>query len=156
MPAEIAADLSDLFRPVSPGGTTSGGACDDGQVQRTARVRFRHHAALAVAALIALISAVPLLAGSPYLGVVLLVPLAVAVWAWRAGTDADRAGLTVRALLGSRRVPWSQVDAIATGPGRRVTATLVDGKSLALTAVTPADVPRLVAASGTRPATSSQ
>ncbi|HET6212875.1 MAG TPA: PH domain-containing protein [Micromonosporaceae bacterium] len=112
------------------------------------RVRFRHHSALAVAALIVLVSGVPLATAAPYLWMVLLVPLAVAVWAWRSGTDADASGLRVRALIGDRRLPWSQVDAIVPTARGRVAVRLVDGGSVALTAVTAADLPRLIAASG--------
>ncbi len=122
-----------------------------GGVQTAARVRFRHHAALAVAAVITLVAAVPLVAAAPLLTPILLIPIAVAAWAWRSGTDADGSGVRVRALFGQRRFGWPQVAAIAPVPGRRVVATLTDGHSVLLTAVTPADIPRLLAASGQPP-----
>ena len=109
---------------------------------------FRYPAAIAIAALVAAIAAVPLAASQPYLAPILLVPLAVAGWAWRAGTDADAAGVRVRALLGQRRVPWSRISGLVPAGRRRVAATLTDGSHLVLPAVTPADLPRLVAASG--------
>jgi len=112
------------------------------------RVTFRHNAALAVAAVIAIVAGVPLVAAAPLLTPVLLVPLAVAIWAWRSGTDASPAGVRVRALLGDRLIGWPQIAAIAPVPPRKVVATLVDGSAVPLTAVTPADIPRLVAASG--------
>ena len=76
-------------------------------------LRFRHSSALAVAGVIAAIAAVPMLAASPWFALVLLVPLAVALWAWRAGTDADADGLRVRAAFGSSRVRWRDVSALA-------------------------------------------
>jgi hypothetical protein len=118
------------------------------RVRSPETVRFRHHQAILVAAIIALIGAVPLVNGSPYLAPILLIPLAVAVWAWRAGTDADRQGVRVRALFGHRDVPWSSIAELAADPRGRVLARRHDGTVVPLTAVTRDDLPRLVAASG--------
>lgn len=95
-----------------------------------------------------LISGFPLAAAAPWLAPLLLVPLALSVWAWRAGTDADTDGLRVQALFGSRRLPWDRIAQLAPVEERRVAAVLTDGSSVLLTAVSPADLPRLVAASG--------
>lgn len=111
------------------------------------QTRFRYNAALAIAGAIALIGAIPLLAESPLFAPILLVPLAVAVWGWRAGTDVDANGIAVRALLGTRRWRWEQVDALVP-QGRRVLARLVDGGFVTLSGVAPRDLPRLVEASG--------
>ncbi|HEX2355125.1 MAG TPA: PH domain-containing protein [Micromonosporaceae bacterium] len=111
-------------------------------------VRFRHHQAILVAAIIAFIGAIPLVNGAPYLVPVLLIPVAVAAWAWRAGTDADRDGVRVRALFGSRDVPWSAIAELGADPRGRVLARRHDGTVVPLTAVTRGDLPRLVAASG--------
>ena len=67
------------------------------------RVRFRHHSGLAIAGLVAFFGAIPVASYRWYLAPILLVPAAVAIWGWRAGTDADEHGLTVRALVGRRR-----------------------------------------------------
>lgn len=119
-----------------------------GSVRRAGRVRFRHNAALAVAAVVALVGGIPLAAAAPWLAPILLVPLAVAVWAWRAGTDADADGLRVTALFGGRRLPWTRIAQLVPADRGRVAAVLTDGTVVPLTAVTPADLPRLVAASG--------
>lgn len=113
---------------------------------RTAR--FRHPAALAVAAFITLVGAIPLAAQSWGYTPILAVPLAFTLWAWRAGTDADADGVVVRALLGNRRIPWSEIAALIPDGDRRVRAGLVSGGVIRLPAVTAADLPRLVAASG--------
>ena len=113
------------------------------------RVRFRHHSGIAIAGLVAVFGAIPLASVGWYLTPILLVPAAVAIWGWRAGTDADEDGVTVRALLGQRRLPWSRIAAFAPVGQRRVVAVLDGGGSVRLTAVTPADLPKLVAASGT-------
>lgn len=112
--------------------------------------RFRQSPALAVAAVVALIGSVPLASYRWYLAPVALVPLAVGVWAWRAGTDVGPDSLVVRALLGRRRIPWTEVAGLAPA-GRRVHAVLTDGASVPLPAVRPEDLPRLVAAGGRTP-----
>lgn len=107
-------------------------------------IRFRPHGAVAIAGLVALIGAVPLAsAGWPYLPV-LLVPLVVVVWALRAGTDAGPEGLRVRALLGERRIGWSEVSELGADRRGRVLARLTDGQVVPLTAVRDRDLPRLV------------
>jgi len=110
--------------------------------------RFRLNAAAAVAAVITLIGAVPLATASWYLMPILLIPAVVAVWAWRSGTDADADGVTIRALLGSRRVPWSGIEALAPDERGRVYARLTRGSAVRLTAVSATDLPRLLAVSG--------
>lgn len=110
--------------------------------------RFRHPQAILVAAVIGFVGALPLATVRWYLVPVLLVPLAVAVWAYRAGTDADRAGIRIRALLGNRRIAWSQIRELAADQKGRAKALLYDGHAVALPAVRAGDLPRLVAASG--------
>ncbi|MEJ3744273.1 PH domain-containing protein [Actinomycetes bacterium KLBMP 9797] len=112
-------------------------------------VRFRPHGAIAIAALVALIGAVPLATASWYLAPVLLVPAAVALWAWRAGTDADRDGLRVRALLGQRTIPWHAVSELGGDDRGRALARLTNGQVVPLTAVRTKDIPRLTAAAPT-------
>ncbi len=116
---------------------------------RTTRptVRFRRSASLAVAAGIATVGAIPLLAESLWFLPVLLVPIAIAVWAWRAGTDVNGAGFTVRALLGSRRVPWAAVDGLVSQDGT-VQARLANGHFVKLDAVRPADLEKITAMAG--------
>ena len=111
------------------------------------QLRFRYNAALAIAGVIATIGAVSLLGASLWFAPVLLIPLAVTIWAWRAGTDVDERGLVVRALLAKRGIPWTQVDALVPEQ-RRVHARLANGNLVTLPGVTRGDLPRLVEASG--------
>jgi hypothetical protein len=111
-------------------------------------IRFRRSSAITVAAVITLLAGVSLFRWAPpYAAVLLLIPLGVAVWSWRSGTDADGAGLTVRAAVGRRRIPWSEVAGVITEDGQ-VSAQLTSGRAITLPAVGPADVGRLIAASG--------
>ncbi|WFE49925.1 PH domain-containing protein [Micromonospora sp. WMMD1155] len=111
-------------------------------------VRFRHNQAILAAAIIAFIGALPLASARSYLLPVLLVPLAVGAWAWRAGTDADATGLRVRALAGQRRIAWDQVIELVTDERGRAVARLDDGQQVTLPAVRGTDLPRLVAVTG--------
>ena len=111
------------------------------------QIRFRYNAALSIAGVVATIGAVPLLGASPLFAPVLLLPLSVAVWGWRAGTDVDEQGVVVRALLAKRRIQWTQIDALVP-ERRRVQARLANGRVINLPAVSPPDLDRLVAASG--------
>lgn len=110
-------------------------------------VKFRHNAAIVIAGLVALFGAVPVATVRWYLSPILLVPLAVMIWGWRAGTDANRDGLSIRAMFGATRVPWERISGFVPVE-RRVVAMLDGGDSVTLPAVSPADLPRLVAASG--------
>lgn len=129
------------------------------------RVRFRPHQAILVAAVIAFIGAIPVVFGPElpsdpatdpagadtvrwWALPLLLIPVAVFVWALRAGTDADGDGLRLRAMFGSRRVPWSAVRELAADDRGRAVALLDSGHAVALPQVRAADLPRLVAASG--------
>lgn len=128
------------------------------------RTRFRHNISICIAGIVAFLGAIPLATAGfgthrstppPWaypLLVILIIPLAVAVWGARAGTDADVGGLRLRALVGSRRLPWSRISALVP-QGRQVLAVLTDGHSIVLPAVTRDDLPRLIAASGQQLAT---
>lgn len=111
-------------------------------------IRFRHSQAILVAAFVAFIGALPIAGARWYLTPVLLVPLAIGVWAWRAGTDANPSGLRIRALVGQRHIPWSDVVELAADARGRAIALLRDGRAVTLPAVRAADLPRLVAATG--------
>jgi hypothetical protein len=111
------------------------------------QIKFRHNAAISIAGLVAFFAAIPLATARWYLAPILLIPLAVGFWGWRAGTDVDRSGVSVRALFGRRRLPWHQITGFAH-VNRRVRAMLAGGTAVPLPAVTPADLPKLVAASG--------
>nr|WP_240947576.1 PH domain-containing protein [Planosporangium mesophilum] len=108
-----------------------------------ARVRlkkFRHNAAITVAAVVAFFGAVPLATSRAYLLPIALVPILVGVWGWRAGTDVESAGLRIRALFGSRLVPWSHITALVPADRRRTYAVLTTGRQVRLPAVGAAEL----------------
>jgi hypothetical protein len=106
-------------------------------------LRFRPHGAVAIAGLIALIGAIPLASAGWYYLPVLVVPLVVVVWALRAGTDVGPDGLRVRALIGARRIEWSEVSELGADRRGRALARLTNGQVVPLTSVRDRDLPRL-------------
>jgi hypothetical protein len=114
-------------------------------------LRFRQNGAVLVAVMIAFVGFIPLAGASWVLAPLIVVPLAVGVWAWRSGTDVDDAGLRVRALLGTRAVAWSRVVELAADPRGRVSALLNDGHVIRLTAVRATDLPAVLRVSGQQP-----
>ena len=113
-------------------------------------LRVRRSGALVIAALIALVGTVPFAGARWELAPILIIPLLVLVWAWRAGTDVYRDRLKVRALFGSTTVPWARVDQLATDRGGRVSALLDNGNVIGLTGVTRENIDTVVAAGGQR------
>jgi len=111
-------------------------------------LRVRKSGALLVAALIALVGAVPLASLRWELTPVLLIPLAAVIWAWRAGTDVFPDRLTVRALFGSTDIRWSRIAEMAPDARGRVAALLDNGNVIRLTGVTRANLPAVLAAGG--------
>ncbi len=111
-------------------------------------LRVRRSGALLLAALIALIGAVPLASLRWELTPVLLIPLAALLWAWRAGTDVFPDRLRVRALFGSTEIAWSRVAELAPDARGRVAALLDNGNVIRLTGVTRANLPAVLAAGG--------
>jgi hypothetical protein len=108
-------------------------------------LRFRHNAALTVAAVVVMLSLISVLTWAPILLVLEVIPLAVALWSWRAGTDVTADGLTVRAVLGRRHLPWTDVSGLVTDDHGRVSAQLTSGRAVRLPAVSRADLPKLTA-----------
>ncbi|TFV46846.1 PH domain-containing protein [Blastococcus sp. TF02A-35] len=94
--------------------------------------------------------ALPLATTVPGLQVLLLVPLVLTVWVLRTGLDITGEGLTVRALVGSRHVPWAEVAGIRVGPKGDLWLVRTAGTELRLPVVRARDLPRLADASGGR------
>lgn len=78
----------------------------------------------------------------------LLIPLAAAVFVLRCRTRVDSDGIRVRALLGERRLPWAQLRGLSVSE-RSVYAVCVDG-SVRLPCVRVGNLHALAAASGGR------
>jgi hypothetical protein len=110
---------------------------------------FRASPLTVLVALAIAVCATPVAFGAPFLWLVYLVPIGIILWTLRVRTIADPEALTVRRVVGGRRVPWSQISSLRLGD-RRVSAVLNDGGELPLPAVHVRDLPQLAAASGGR------
>ena len=111
-------------------------------------LRVRKSGAVLVAALIAFVGAVPLAGARWELTPILLVPVVVGIWAWRAGTDVFPDRLKVRALVGSTVIPWARVAELAPDSRNRIAALLDNGNVIRLTGVTTANLPAVLKAAG--------
>jgi hypothetical protein len=117
-------------------------------VRRKPLLRVRKTGALLVAAVIAFVGAVPLAGAGWEWAPVLLIPIAVFVWAWRAGTDVYADELRVKALFGRTSVPWERITELAPDPRGQVSALLDNGHVIRLTAVTRDNLPRVLSVAG--------
>lgn len=115
-------------------------------------VRVRRSGALLVAALIAFVGALPIAGLRWAWAPILLVPLVVGVYAWRAGTDVFPDFLRVRAMVGSTVVPFDRVVEFAPNERRQVAALLDNGHMIKLTGVNRDNLPDVLRAAGRAPA----
>jgi hypothetical protein len=76
----------------------------------------------------------------------LLLPIAVAFYIARTATTVNSSGITVRALLGSRTLPWSELRGLSVNE-RSVYAVCLDG-AVRLPCVRVADLSTVAAVSG--------
>jgi hypothetical protein len=113
-----------------------------------ARLRMNRTALFPVA-LLALCT-VPLAFAAPWTPVLLLVPLAVALWVLRVGVDIADDGLTMRSLAGERRIPWSEVAGIRVAPRGDLWLVTTHGTEIRLPVMRARDLPALAALSGGR------
>src|SRR4051812_4012245 len=98
--------------------------------------------ALFPVALLALCT-IPLAFAAAWTPVLLLIPLAVALWVLRAGVDIDEDGLTARSLAGQRQVPWQEVAGIRVGRRGDLWLVTTRGTELRLPVMRARDLPRL-------------
>ncbi len=88
---------------------------------------------------------VTVLVQHPIAAIAYVVPIAAAVFVLRAATIVDAGGLTVRALVGQRRISWTSVRGLSV-TGRNVYAVTDEG-SIRLPCVRIADLAAVAAAS---------
>jgi hypothetical protein len=112
------------------------------------RLRMSRTAMLPVVLLF--LCVIPLAFAATWTLVFLLIPLAAAAWVLRAGIDLDDEAVTVRSVVGSRRVPWSRVAGIRIGRRRELWLVTVAGTEVRLPTLRARDLPRLSALSGGR------
>jgi len=92
---------------------------------------------------------IPVLAWPPS-APLLVIPVLLSALIVRLRTVADESGVTVRTLLGSRTLPWKEIDGLRFYKGSWARARLKDGTEVRLPAVTFATLPQLTEASSGR------
>ena len=80
----------------------------------------------------------------------LLVPGAITAWVVRVGVDIDDGGLTVRSMLGQRRVPWNRLAGIRVAPRGELWLVTTEGTQVRMPVLRARDLPRLADLSGGR------
>ena len=123
------------------------------------RLRVRRSAAITGAAFVAWLAVTPLslalIVERPLWGafstatgfLILLVPVAVSMWAWRSGVDVTSEGIAVRGLFTSRTIAWKHIDGFATG-NEGVAAILDDQSQVRLDPLKPENLPQVLAIGG--------
>jgi hypothetical protein len=86
----------------------------------------------------------------PLTAPLLIIPVVLSALVIRLRTIADRQGVTVRTLLGSRTLRWEDIDGLRFTKGSWARAQLKAGGELRLPAVTFATLPLLTEASAGR------
>jgi hypothetical protein len=113
-----------------------------------ARLRMSRTALLPVAVLA--VCAVPIASVLPWGPLVLLLPIAAAAWVLRVGLDIGDDGLTVRSVLGSRRVAWTELAGIRVARRGALWLVTTGGTDVRVPVMRARDLPRLAALSGGR------
>ena len=113
-----------------------------------ARLRMNRTALLPVGLLA--LCVVPLAFAAPWTPVLLLIPVAVALWVLRSGVDIADDGLTLRSLVGERRVPWTELVGIRVAPRGDLWLVTTGGTEVRMPVMRARDLPRLAALSGGR------
>ncbi|GAA2138266.1 hypothetical protein [Glycomyces algeriensis] len=123
------------------------------------RLRVRRPAAVTGAAFVAWLTVLPLsvslIVERPFWGAfsvaaglaLMLVPVAVSMWAWRSGIDVTREGIAIRGLFSSRTIAWKHIDGFAHG-NEGVAAILDDQSQVRLDPLKPENLPQVLAIGG--------
>lgn len=93
---------------------------------------------------------VPLAFAASWTPVLLLIPLAVALWVLRVGVDIADDGLTLRSLVRERRVAWTELVGIRVAPRGDLWLVTTGGTEVRVPVMRARDLPRLAALSGGR------
>jgi hypothetical protein len=110
----------------------------------SARLRLPRTAYLAAGALA--VFATPMVQ-APWLAIVYLLPIGAFAYIARSGTDVDADGITARAMVGSARVPWSDVVGLRVSNRGQVFALLPGDEQLRLPGARPKDIAVITAVS---------
>lgn len=92
----------------------------------------------------------PLAAAGIWLLVTYVIPLAIALWVLRAGTDIDADGVTVRVIAGHRHIAWDGIRGLSPGKRGELSVVLADGRLVRMPATRLRHLPLIAEVSGGR------
>ncbi|MCZ2824020.1 MULTISPECIES: PH domain-containing protein [unclassified Modestobacter] len=96
------------------------------------------------------ICVLPVTVASPWAFLLLLVPLALAVWVFRVGVDVGDDGITARSLVARRTIAWDDLAGVRVGERADLWLVTTAGTQVQLPVLRARDLPRLAALSGGR------
>lgn len=96
------------------------------------------------------VSVLPVTVATPWALLLLLVPLALAVWVFRVGVDLGDDGITVRSLVARRTIAWTELAGIRVGERAGLWLVTTAGTQVQVPVLRARDLPRLAALSGGR------
>ncbi len=112
--------------------------------------RFRMNRTALLPVLVFAVCVLPTATASVWALTLLLLPVVLAVWVLRTGFDVDGEAITVRSLVGRRRVPWTEVAGIRVGERADLWLVTTGGTEVRLPVVRARDLPALAKASDGR------
>ncbi|MEN3359102.1 MAG: hypothetical protein V7637_3084 [Mycobacteriales bacterium] len=115
---------------------------------RPPTIRIRPTRTMLLAVLIFAFCVLPLAGASGWLLILLALPLVALAWVLRVGVDVGPDAITVRALLGRRRIPWADVAGLRAGRRGDLWLVLATGRRLRLPTARARHLPAIAAASG--------
>lgn len=114
------------------------------------RLVFRVPGSALVAVLFLVLCASPLAVAAPWLTLVYVVPLGIAVWLLRTRTVVDTEKLVIRRVLTRTVLPWSAITSLRVADRKWVRAVRTDGGEVVLPTVRTRHLPALALMSGGR------
>jgi Bacterial PH domain len=114
------------------------------------RLVFRVPGSALVAVLFLVLCASPLAVAAPWLALVYVIPLGMAVWLLRTRTVVDTENLVIRRVLTRTVLPWSAIASLRVTDRKWVRAVRTDGGEVVLPTVRTRHLPALALMSGGR------
>jgi len=114
------------------------------------RLVFRVPGSALVAVLFLVLCASPLAVAAPWLALIYLIPLGMAVWLLRTRTVVDTEKLVIRRVLTRTVLPWSAITSLRVADRKWVRAVRTDGGEVVLPTVRTRHLPALALMSGGR------
>lgn len=105
--------------------------------------RFRMNRTTIIAVLVVALCLTTLTAASAWFLLLLVVPAVLTAWILRTGFDVDDEAITVRSLVGRRRVPWTEIAGVRVGERADLWLVTTGGTDVRLPAVRARDLPAL-------------